>query len=67
MTCSRRSAASACRPPDSACNSAPRQLRELCGVPREAHTCVDASAPSADCHGWRSAVGGRVTCKRRFT
>lgn len=27
------------------------QVRALRGVPREAHTCVDAKAPSADCHG----------------
>ncbi|WAH63835.1 hypothetical protein [Xanthomonas hortorum] len=30
---------------------APGQVRALRGVPREAHTCVDAKAPSTDCHG----------------
>ncbi|AKU51110.1 hypothetical protein QSH46_018760 [Xanthomonas arboricola pv. juglandis] len=29
----------------------PGQVRELRGIPRQAHTCVDTSAPSADCHG----------------
>ncbi|MCE4373269.1 hypothetical protein [Xanthomonas hortorum] len=29
----------------------PGQVRELRGIPRAAHTCVDAKAPSADCHG----------------
>ncbi|MGQ5254645.1 hypothetical protein ACULMC_07410 [Xanthomonas arboricola pv. corylina] len=29
----------------------PGQVRELRGIPRQARTCVDTSAPSADCHG----------------
>ena len=29
----------------------PGQMRELRGIPRQAHTCVDRNAPSADCHG----------------
>lgn len=29
----------------------PGQVRALRGVPAAAHTCVDATAPAADCHG----------------
>ncbi|MBB5866441.1 hypothetical protein [Xanthomonas sp. 3058] len=29
----------------------PGQVRALRGIPREARTCVDISAPGADCHG----------------
>ncbi|NIJ92906.1 hypothetical protein FHT12_001564 [Xanthomonas campestris] len=30
---------------------APGQVRELHGIPRQARTCVDTSAPGAGCHG----------------